>query len=99
MSVNWTWPKATALTTVQSVASSMLTLVVGHSLFDVDWGTSLSIAGATGLVTLLRAVVAYTLPAGAATALVSASVSAAQDAKSTDEGPVLGTHDARGARG
>jgi hypothetical protein len=110
--VNWSWPKATALTTVQSIANSFLTLLIGHSLFEIDWWTSLGIAGATGLTTFLRAVVAYGLPAGLPTTLISATVGAAQDAAAgspvaTDESaentlppaPSLFVHDVRGARG
>ena len=80
MSVNWSWPKVTALTTVQSAASSMLGLLVGHEFLQIDWEKSLQVAGMTAAVTFLRAVVAYALPSGNATALASASVGAAQDA-------------------
>lgn len=108
MAVNWSWPKATALATVQSAASALLPLIIGHDLFDLDWLKSLSIAGATGLVTLLRAVIAYNLPAGKATSLVSATIGAAQDAaQATAEAPLshdlkstaVSVQDERGARG
>lgn len=101
MTINWSWPKVTALTVVQAAAHTALGLLAADklSVLSVNWEQVLAASGGAGLVALLSAVVAYQLPAGPATAAVSASVSAAQDAAVAQAAPTFTVGDATEARG
>jgi hypothetical protein len=83
MAVNWSWPKATALLTVQAGAHALLGPLVAHGLLGLSWLQTAEVTGSASLVAFLSAVIAYQLPAGKATAAISATVSAAQDAATT----------------
>jgi hypothetical protein len=101
MAINWTWEKVTGLAVVQSAAHTALGLLGANELhwLSVDWEQLAAASGGAALVTLLAAVVAYHLPAGAATAAISASVSAAQDAAANVVTASSNIGDANEARG
>lgn len=80
MSISWNWPKATALLTAQAGAQTAIGLLVGKDFLQLDWTQVGGSAGLSALVAFLGAVVAYKLPSSVGTALVSAPISAAQDA-------------------
>jgi uncharacterized transporter YbjL len=96
MSFNWSWPKATGLAVVQAAAHTLLPLLVGHDLLHLDWLATAGLAGGSAATALLAAVIAYALPAGPATAAVSAAVGAAQDAVTASAFRVADAGEARG---
>lgn len=99
--IDFTWPKAAALATVQAVVHTAIPMIVGNNVLHMAWDEVIGLSLASGLVALGGAVLAYTLPGVRATAAVSAPVGAAQLATQTQEVveaiPVV--HDADGARG
>jgi hypothetical protein len=103
MAINWSWPKATALSSIQSVSTTLVTFLVGHAFLEIPWIPALEASALAGVITALRSIGAYVAPSGLPTALLSASVSAAQDAAAgqaqavIDAKPVVG--DASEARG
>jgi fructose-specific phosphotransferase system IIC component len=93
MDLNLSWFKTTALSAVQHASSVLLTCFGGDAadLWSIEWHRALGLAGGTALVSVLAAVVAYSLPNQKATAAVSvgtAAVQSAQDVESDTTPPV-----------
>lgn len=98
MAVNLTWPKTTLLTVGQAAAAAVLSALGGNAtnVLDLNWEQLAGLGAGAGLVAFLGLVVAYKIPSQGGTALIS--VPAAAQNLLPDPEPVLGVHDADGAR-
>lgn len=99
--IDFTWPKAAALATVQAVVHTAIPMIVGNNVLHMAWDEVIGLSLASGLVAFGGAVVAYTLPGVRATAAVSAPVGAAQLATETQHVTAAAptVRDESGARG